>query len=125
LRDLPALARFFDDVATGDQILDDLEDVDDDLRRGRFNYVAQRLCRGRVGTFDIEKVRREIARALALDDGADRVLDDARRRFVRASATAARMRIPALVALAATAARSVDDLALGFHRAQVRRVMAG
>jgi hypothetical protein len=124
-RDLAALGRFFDDVAAGDQILDDLEDVDADLRRGRFNYVAQKIFdrRSRVAS-DPARARHEVARALAAGDGADRVLDDARRRFARASVTAARLRVPAIVALAATARRSVDELKRGFHRAQVQRVTA-
>ena len=123
-RDLGALGRFADEYAIGDQILDDLEDVEDDLRRRRFNYVAQRICAGRPVSSDPESARPEIARALAREDGAALVLGDARRHFERAAVTAARLRIPAISALAAAGLRSVEGLGRALHRAQVRVVLA-
>ena len=120
-----ALDRFADDCAIGDQILDDLEDVDEDLRRGRFNYVAQRICGGRAGRArsDPAEARREIARALALGDAAGRIIGDARRHFDRAAVTADGLRIPALGALTAGARRSVHGLERAFHRAQVKTLL--
>jgi hypothetical protein len=125
-RDVAAVDRFADDYAMADQILDDLDDVEEDLRRGRFNYVAQRICGRRAGRAlsDPKEARREIGRALALGDGADRVLGDARRRFERASVTADRLRIPAMGALATAGRRSVHELQGAFHRAQVKRMLA-
>lgn len=124
--DVAALGRFADDYAMADQILDDFEDVDEDLRRGRFNYVAQRICGRRAGraSSDPARARKEIARALAVGDGAARVLGDAERHLERAAATADALRIPAVGALAAAARRSVDELRGAFHRAQVKRVLA-
>jgi len=123
--DLAALGRLADDVAMGDQILDDLEDVADDLGHGRFNYVAQRICgRGGTARSDPEDARRAIARALAVGDGAGQVLGDARRYFDRAAATAEGLRIPALSTLPAAGRRAVDGLARAFHRAQVKVVLA-
>jgi hypothetical protein len=122
-RDLAALRRFFDAMAVGDQILDDLADVDDDLRRGRFNYVAQRVGpRGR-GT-STEAARRAIARSLASGDGAEGVLLDAQRRFTRAQRIAEGARLPMLIAVASNAVDSVDALRRAFHRAEVKRVLA-
>jgi hypothetical protein len=110
-RAIGPVRRFFDAIAIGDQILDDLDDVEDDLRRGRFNYVAQRLQGGHA----------RLARALVAGDGADVILGDARRHFTRAAAVARRLRIPGMTALAAAALRSVDERQRAFHRAQVAR----
>ncbi len=121
---IAALGRFADDCAAGDQILDDLEDVEDDLRRGRFNYVAQRICVRRArGRADAEQAGREIARALALGDGAERILGDAGRHFARAALAAEGLGVPAVGAVAAAAGRSVRELRQAFHRAQVERVL--
>lgn len=123
--DAAALSRFADECAMADQILDDLEDVEDDLQRGRFNYVAQRICGRRASRpSDPDAARRQIARALALGDGGERILDDARRRFDRAAVTAEGLGIPAVSAMAADARRSLDALRRAHHRAQVKRVLA-
>jgi hypothetical protein len=114
--DVAPLGRFADECAIADQILDDLEDVDEDLRRGRFNYVAQRIG-GRARSVD--GARRAIVRSLGVGDGAELVFGDARRHFARAVRTAAGLRVPALSALTAGALQTLDARAVDLHRAQV------
>ena len=116
------LQAIADEWAIGDQILDDLDDVADDLRRGRFNYVAQRVGGRAVG---LEPVRRSVARAIALGDGASLVLGDARKRFDRAAVLAGRLGLPGVTAVADAARRMVDDRVRGFARAQARLAFEG
>ena len=119
--DAAALDALADEWAIADQILDDLDDVADDLRRGRFNYVAQRLCRGRgADALTAAEARRAVARALARGGGADRVLDDAGRRFARAARAARDLGVPAVAELTAAGSRAVDARRRAFLGAQAR-----
>jgi hypothetical protein len=119
-RDLAALGRFADSYAMADQILDDLDDVAEDLRRRRFNYVAQRLCGGRVRRLEV--ARRAIARALVSGEGGDLILGDARRHLARAAATADGLDLPALRDYAAQAGRALDSRRRALHRTRLELV---
>ena len=115
--------RFLDSAAIGDQILDDFEDLAEDLRRSRFNYVAQRLHDGGRPHAERRRAERQIAAALQRRDGVARILSDAERRFARAAAAARRLAIPALGEMAGAAQRSVRDMQARVHRAEVARVL--
>ncbi len=122
--DLPALARFSDGIARAGQICDDLTDVAEDLRRGRFNYVAQLLLprRRRPSTEEAEAF---IARAIVSSDGAARVFREVRRNLEAAARAVRGLRCPAPREHVHLWRREVDRMEKELHRRSVRAVLAG
>jgi hypothetical protein len=124
-RDLPALARFSDGIATAGQICDDLIDVTEDLRRGRYNYVAQLLLGSARRALDAREAERRIARAIVSSDGADRVFREVRRNLAAAERAAGALPCPEARAHVAFWRGEVDRMASELHRRSVRAVLGG
>ena len=119
--DIVALSRFADEMAMAGQILDDLEDVEEDLRRRRFNYVAKSLLDARPA--EPADVVQHLARGIVLGDGALRVLSEAEVHVQRASAALAGVDCAAGRAQAAWSLRSLARLKTAFHRRSVEVVL--
>jgi hypothetical protein len=120
-RDLVALSRFADEMAMAGQILDDLEDVEEDLRRRRFNYVAKRLLDG--GRADPTQAVERVAREIVLGDGARRVLGEAARHTQRAAAALERLDCPAASAQVESSLRALARLGRTLHRRSIELVL--
>lgn len=117
-RHLAAVSRFADEVAVADQIVDDLVDLEEDLRRGRLNYVASRLLRHRTdGQRATGDPRARIAVAIE-GGGLVSAVEDVRRRLARARRAVAPLRLHD--AERYLAALDVHVAALGDHLHRVR-----
>jgi hypothetical protein len=116
------LSAYKDHLAIASQILDDAEDLDEDLRRDRCNYVAAALQprRGRLASPAAR--RAAIERAIIVDDGLTPVLDEVARHVRAAGRIVAPLRLPAADAHIAAHLDHVESLRAGVHRARVRRV---
>lgn len=121
--DLASLGELACEVAMASQILDDLKDLAEDLRRERFNYVAKRLLSGEA-PITIDRATRLIGREIALGDGTARVLDEARRHFRRARAISDQLGCVEMRDYLAAGEKAMELAKAGFHRAQVRNTFA-
>jgi hypothetical protein len=121
LTDLDALSRFADEMSMAGQIVDDLEDVEEDLRRGRFNYVAKRLLAGRTATSD--EALPLLTREIVVADGAFRVLSEAESHVQRATAALDDIDCQAARAQATESLRSLAHFKSRLHRRSVEMVL--
>jgi hypothetical protein len=88
------IAACFDEIATAGHIVDDLEDVDEDLRRKRFNYVAAVILRkSKAGTSHRDRDL-HVARTLLYGDGTARIMREARLHLTRAEEALQSLRLP-------------------------------
>ncbi len=120
--ELATVSRFADAMAVAGQIVDDLEDVADDLGRGRFNYVAQLLLDGRRA--DPTQASRLIAAELLVRNGLSRVMRVARTYVTRARGLAARLQCSEAAAHAASAAQALDAMEARMERRTAEVVFA-
>ncbi len=82
--DFTFVGRFCDEMARVSQIFDDLEDVVDDLTRGRSNFVARILGINLPRPGNGEKMAEIVAEQLVGERKSDRVLAEARKHLDRA-----------------------------------------
>ena len=111
-----ALSRFGDEMAIAGQIIDDLEDLDEDLARGRFNYVAQRLL---SAPGPQESAAARVAAELVLGDGGTRILAEVRRHLLAAEDALRSVDCPAADEEVRSSLRSLDRLQTQIHRRSV------
>jgi hypothetical protein len=121
--DLQPLGRFGDEMAIAGQILDDLEDVSEDWRRQRFNYVAKLLLRNGVGSAGSQPQLKELLEEIYLRDGGGRVLALAREHLERAASAIAKVDCNGAQHYVANSIKCLRELEAAFHRAQVQRVL--
>ena len=116
----PAFSRFADEVAIADQLVDDLVDLDEDLARGRLNYVASTL----LGGADGRRPRAADPRArlaLAIEDGGlAPIARLARQHLARARRAAVPLGLAEIDAWLAPLEARLDDLADEASRARAR-----
>jgi hypothetical protein len=123
---IPALRRISRHLAIAGQILDDLEDVADDLRRSRFNYVANVLSRPAERRALARRGARALpclTRRLVLEPGGLAIIHEVARHLKRAHDLASPLRLPLLDAYLRAGRNAVDAMALSLHRRQVRYVL--
>jgi hypothetical protein len=103
---LPWLYRFADAIAVAAQIMDDIRDLDADLKRGRVNYAAARLGP-------------DLARGIFCDDGIGALADEVDRHLRRAARAASRARLGAAVAYAERVRAELSTFRATLRRAHV------
>jgi hypothetical protein len=121
----PLFARYAHHLAISGQLLDDLEDVEEDGRRGRLNVAATLLLRGRGKGIEPggARWREALATAILLEGRATLVLDLAGDHANRAAAAARAMRLqPAIDYAEAVVARCASASASA-HRARVGQLL--
>lgn len=121
--DLAALSALVRTVGVASQILDDLEDFTDDLRRERFNYAAKVLLDGRKPA-SIGKAMQLIGREVALGDGPSHLFAEARRYFDRSAVISSRLGCTEITERLKASQAKVDRAMVRFHRTQVRNAFA-
>lgn len=125
-RDLRALGRFADEMAMAGQILDDLEDVADDWRRQRFNYVARVLLRSDGGPSELSRSERRlkgVVEDIYLGEGAETVMGLVKRHLTRAAAALEAVDFPGAHRYMKSSIDGLSELRAAFHRAQVRHFL--
>jgi hypothetical protein len=116
------LSAYKDHLSIASQILDDAEDLDEDLRRGRCNYVAAVLLRGRGRPATPAATRAAIQRRLVIDDGLAPVMNEVERHIRAAGRAVAPLRLPEADAHVAAHLDHVAALRAEVHRARVQSV---
>jgi hypothetical protein len=120
----PAMIRRFERVyaslAVAGQLIDDLSDVEEDLARRRYNFVANVLD-GRRSPASHDR-RQHPARAVLRDNAIDKVLALARAYVARAAASAAAARIPEIDAYLSVYLAEIDRRRDAVHRMRVAHV---
>jgi hypothetical protein len=110
----PLVARFADQIAVANQILDDLVDIDEDLARGRVNFAAAVVAGPpALGRASRGPLRAQLARRGVPIDRVARLVSEARGRLARARRAAAALRLDEAV-------KYVDELDAGVHRLDAR-----
>jgi hypothetical protein len=115
------IAACFDEIATAGHIVDDLEDVDEDLRRKRFNYVAAMIVRkSRAETSNRDRDL-HIAQTLLYRDGTARIMRDVRLHLTRAEEALQGLRLPEVRAYLRMQRANVELLAQSLQRRCIPR----
>jgi hypothetical protein len=121
---LPAWLRCADALAVAEQLLDDFEDMEDDLERGRLNAAAQSLlgCAVRPGG----ATREEVLDALGLvlfERGATPVFDALSALHREAEAAAREAASPRALAFIALRREQCRSMQARCHAARLRSVL--
>jgi hypothetical protein len=121
---LPAICRFSDELAISGQILDDLEDLEDDLLRGRFSYVANVVL-------EVDRKRsrlrgdpmRRIVEGIFINDGMANVLKEVKRHLSRAREAIEPVGISPAERYVDDIAASLSDFEDRLHKTRVRLLL--
>ena len=119
-RDFPHASLVFDELAVAGQLLDDLEDLDADWRRKRYNSVVRiMLGQGKLAFDGRASSMRRVKRELVMG-GFDRVLQMVLDRIDRAEKAFRAIRSRAQLPELADAKRRIEHLRDLLHRENVR-----
>lgn len=124
-RELARVMKFADQMAVGCQLLDDLQDLQEDLNRGRINFAARRLLRpgsrpGRVARHRLQRMGENLLHG----DGLEDLLDEVRRSLRRADSSLAPLNLLGVKEHMAVFRRSLNRLQLEIQRARVEILSA-
>ncbi len=119
MNDFSRIARFADEMAIVGQILDDLEDIDEDLQRNRFNYVASVLLPSRPKKTVPRKLLGQIAENLLFNGGLNNILNKVRRHLRLAHEALDPLKIRAPTKFIASYQNAVDKMENDLHRQTV------
>ncbi len=122
MRDLDRLSRFADELAAASQWIDDLLDIDEDLRAGKLNFAASRLRLARRPGDRI--ARRRLARTLLVDGGIEVIADDVDAHLQRAQAIAESLRIAPAIAYVRRYRTGLGRFRDALHRVRVESLFA-
>jgi len=120
MTDYFAVGAFCDHLAIAGQIIDDLEDLEEDFERGRYNYACNTLlafsdswtgCPG--------DARDAIAKSFVRGDGVRVLLDEAKKHLEIAAAAIAPLGLPQIGEYVGEAIRETDLYLTALHRARV------
>lgn len=116
MRLYPAVSTFKDHTAMAGQILDDIEDVDDDLKEGRRNYLAARLLNASRLPGEPRDPRAIVAGRLFTGHAVDACLDEADRQFAAAGRA---LTLPQAQRYLSREQQHVDRIRASFHARRV------
>jgi len=117
----PRIQRCTDEIACVGQYLDDLEDIEVDLRRGRLNYAGRILAGERAR--GKSNVLRMVARGALIDGTSDRFLAILRGHLERATRHAGQSGIPELVDLVKSQSELLDSIGYAMHGKRVDSIL--
>jgi hypothetical protein len=117
------IVRCTDELAFVGQLLDDMEDVREDLGRGRRNYAAWFLL-GRSGR-NGDDAMQPLMKNLVINGAADAWFALLRRHLTKAAGHAASAGIPELAALVAEHQREIDAAEDLYHKQRVNLFFRG
>jgi len=120
-KDLLALFAFADELAIASQIIDDLQDIEEDLRGRRFNFAASRLGIDR----DLQDVgaSTRLAQTVLIDDGIGLLADDVEHHLDRAATVIAPVELTRATAYVDKLRRELDAFRQSLHRTRVEHVL--
>jgi hypothetical protein len=118
----PRIARFKDELAMASQILDDLLDMEEDLARGRRNYVASVVLGAARAAPGRQDVLDQIGARIVLGDGLQPVLDEVGRHLTAAGRAIAPLGLPPAESYVAQLQRHLARLRQEVHRTRVEKI---
>jgi hypothetical protein len=121
-RDLPRLSAYADRIAIASQTLDDLSDIDQDLRTGRLNYAASALLRGTHRQTQHRKTPPRVVARQITTEGADVILAGMRQHLKAALAAIEPLKLWQAERYAKRMLSDVSVLEAGVHQMRVRAV---
>jgi hypothetical protein len=119
MREFRQISRCADELAIAEQILDDLFDIEEDVARGRYTFVANALLGDSTAT---DQWRARLAQQMLFGDGIGALLDRAATHVDRARAAIDRLRLAPAALYLENVRRRVDELRPVIHRARVEHV---
>jgi len=119
----PLLYRFCDEIAIAAQIMDDIHDLDVDVKSGRINYAAACLRNGGVDASGAAPD--DMAKAILRDDGIGALADEVERHLRRAMRAAAKLPLPPAVAYAEHVRDELNFFRKSLHHARAKHLLYG
>jgi hypothetical protein len=119
MRDFRHISRCADELAIAEQILDDLFDIEEDVVRGRYTFVANTLLGDGTVT---DEWRASVAQQILFGDGVGAILDRAATHVDRARTAIDRLRLVPASRYLENFRRRLDELRPVIHRARVEHV---
>jgi hypothetical protein len=122
--ELTAVGRYCDALAIAGQILDDLSDVEEDLRDGRLNFASTVLL-GEDGACDsLEKKLKKIGQGLLLEERTSLLMSEVRGQLDHAAAAAASLRLAQASDYVDDIRRRTESVEIDLHDARVDAVVS-
>jgi hypothetical protein len=120
--DFQRVSRFAGHLAVANQIVDDLRDVQEDLDRGRFNFVATHF--GLKSRASPAEQRRAIGQSVLLDDAMGSLIDLVKGHYDAAIGEVESIDLAPAAAFVKRAQRELARFARDAHRSRVRYFLA-
>jgi hypothetical protein len=119
MREFRHISRCADELAIAEQLLDDLFDIEEDVARGRYTFVANQLCTGRDGAIDLHSGP---GHQVPFGDGIAAVLHRATQHVTRARRAIDRVGLAPAMRYLDAFKRRLEQLRPAIHRARVAHV---
>ena len=119
---LPVISQFYDRLAIASQLVDDLFDLDEDLKRGRYSVAANVIFDGAGRRRQTRGPDAGLARSIVVNDSIGRLLSVARRQLDHAVHVIRPLRIDPATEYAMEFRNEIERLAGVVHRARVHHV---
>ncbi|MBI4547494.1 MAG: hypothetical protein HY707_05930 [Ignavibacteriae bacterium] len=121
VRHFSYIKKFCDEIAIASQILDDFQDIEQDMKRKRFNYVANVLLRAKVKKkINYAEALKLISRNLLYTPLGSELFADVRRRFRRAGTILSTLGIKEVEKVFKHYDKVLEQMEISFHRRRVR-----
>ena len=125
MKDFSYIEKFADEMAIASQILDDLQDINEDLKRKRFNYVTSIIMKGKAkGRMSRDKISELVVKKLMFTSVGDELLVDVRRRFNHASDYLHIMGIAEAKRVFKAYDKALQQMQISFHRKKVQFIFS-
>jgi hypothetical protein len=125
MRDYRHAVRFWDEMAVASQLLDDLEDLDEDWYRGRYNSIVRIMLAGRSSVFPGRGPGLAAVKGKLAAGGIDRIARMLIRRIDRAEAALNQIRDDLPYPGLRDFRRDIDRMRRAVHRERVRAFFSG
>ena len=126
MKDFPPVARFAAEMVIAGQLMDDLEDIEEDLQSGKYNYAANRLLRQSDRRTIIEsEVGEVIGRAILVTNGVSTLFREVRRHLALAKQAIEQVGIPDASYMVQRYQEGMDKMQNNFHRSRVNFFFEG
>jgi hypothetical protein len=119
------LGTVFDHLAIGGQIIDDVRDMVEDLKRGRYNYAVQMLLKGNGHAFSRLEVSRHVLSALLNPRNLEALVSVAMDHFQAAYRLLKKVHLRELYGIPVVQQRAGEHLLEQVHRNRIAMIFPG
>jgi hypothetical protein len=123
MKDFKRVSVFSTEMMKAGAIVDDLQDMEEDLNRGRFNYAASFFLHSiRMKKSTKQNVRRQVVRNVLLSDGLTKLFKEINRHLDLAERSINPFALPAAAKYLQSYRRSIEMMENSIHRWRVRTI---